>query len=121
MLIGPRKSHVQSRSRNVPLVPGEKVRRRQRLRLEPLLPTLQPHRRAQVMSRLAFQTTSPFTMGTTFFKRWTPTLSIWGLGAGAAALFLLSVTPVVKNGALVKVPLLGSYYEDKTPASDKPF
>jgi ubiquinol-cytochrome c reductase subunit 10 len=43
------------------------------------------------------------------------------VGAGTAALFLLSVTPVVKKGFLVNIPLLGSYYEDKTPASDKPF
>jgi len=46
---------------------------------------------------------------------------MWGVGVGAAAVFLLSVTPVVKNGLLVKLPLIGNYYEDKTPASDKPF
>ena len=51
---------------------------------------------------------------------------------------LLSVTPLVKREVLVKVPVvssatyrtkshltsrfkLGSYYEDKTPTSDKPF
>jgi hypothetical protein len=73
------------------------------------------------MSRLTIQSTSPYTLGSTWFKRWVPTLGIWGVGVGAAGLFLLSVTPVVKNGLLVKVPLLGSYYEDKTPASDKPF
>ncbi|KIJ60669.1 hypothetical protein HYDPIDRAFT_32092 [Hydnomerulius pinastri MD-312] len=73
------------------------------------------------MARLSFQPTSPFGFVRTFGKRWGPTLSIWGVGAGTAALFLLSVTPVVREGFLVKVPLLGSYYEDKTPASDKPF
>ncbi|KAH0830410.1 ubiquinol-cytochrome-c reductase complex subunit-domain-containing protein [Lanmaoa asiatica] len=73
------------------------------------------------MAHLTFQHTSPYTLGTTWLKRWTPTLGIWGAGVGTAALFVLSVTPVVKNGLLVKVPLLGSYYEDKIPASDKPF
>jgi hypothetical protein len=48
-------------------------------------------------------------------------LGVWGVGAGSAALFLLSVTPLVKREFLVKVPVLGSYYEDKTPASDKWF
>ncbi|KAH7889895.1 cytochrome b-c1 complex subunit 10, partial [Phlebopus sp. FC_14] len=54
-------------------------------------------------------------------KRWGPSLGIWGIGAGTAALFFLSVTPVVRNGLLVRVPIIGSYYEDKTPPSDKPF
>ncbi|KAG8217337.1 hypothetical protein J3R82DRAFT_5432, partial [Butyriboletus roseoflavus] len=90
---------------------------------------------------LTFKPTSPYALGTTWLRRWAPALSIWGAGAGTAALFvrvgylgsysglrtfffilqLLSVTPLVKNAFLVKVPLLGSYYEDKTPASDKPF
>jgi len=56
-----------------------------------------------------------------FGKAWTPALGIWGVGVGTAAVFLLSVTPIVKNGLLVKLPLIGSVYEDKTPASDKPF
>jgi len=47
--------------------------------------------------------------------------ALWGIGAGTAALLLLSVTPLVKREVLVKVPVLGNYYEDKTPASDKPF
>ncbi|KAF8136110.1 hypothetical protein EV363DRAFT_1428569 [Boletus edulis] len=73
------------------------------------------------MSQLTFRSTSPYALGTTLFKRWAPTLGIWGVGVGAAGMFLLSVTPVVKKGLLVKVPLLGSYYEDKIPASDMPF
>ncbi|KAH7911428.1 ubiquinol-cytochrome-c reductase complex subunit-domain-containing protein [Hygrophoropsis aurantiaca] len=73
------------------------------------------------MARLAYQPPSPASFARTFGKSWGPTLSIWGIGAGTAALFVLSVTPVVRNQFLVKVPLLGSYYEDKTPASDKPF
>lgn len=48
-------------------------------------------------------------------------MTLWGVGAGTAALFVLSVTPLVKREFLTKVPLLGEYYEDKTPASDKPF
>ncbi|KAH9966411.1 ubiquinol-cytochrome-c reductase complex subunit-domain-containing protein [Russula dissimulans] len=54
-------------------------------------------------------------------KRWSGTLGIWGVGAGTALVFLLSVTPKVKNTVLLKVPLLSNYYEDDTPASDKPF
>ncbi|KLO05905.1 hypothetical protein SCHPADRAFT_838753, partial [Schizopora paradoxa] len=53
--------------------------------------------------------------------KWVPAMGIWGVGAGTAALLLLSVTPLVKREFLIKVPVLGSYYEDKTPASDKPF
>ncbi|KXN90527.1 hypothetical protein AN958_04199, partial [Leucoagaricus sp. SymC.cos] len=54
-------------------------------------------------------------------KRWVSSLGIWGASAGAGALLLLSVTPLVRREVLVKVPILGSYHEDKTPASDKPF
>jgi len=60
-----------------------------------------------------------FTLNTA--KRWSGTLGIWGVGAGTALVFLLSVTPKVKNTVLLKIPLLSNYYEDKTPASDKPF
>ncbi|KAG2348499.1 hypothetical protein BDR05DRAFT_874747 [Suillus weaverae] len=73
------------------------------------------------MARVSFQPTSSARFASTLAKQWGPTLGIWGVGAGTAALFLLSVTPVVKKGLLVNVPLLGNYYEDKTPASDKPF
>ncbi|KAG1835673.1 ubiquinol-cytochrome-c reductase complex subunit-domain-containing protein [Suillus fuscotomentosus] len=73
------------------------------------------------MARVSFQPTPPTRFAGTLAKQWGPTLGIWGVGAGAAALFLLSVTPVVKKGLLVNVPLIGNYYEDKTPASDKPF
>ncbi|EJD05798.1 uncharacterized protein FOMMEDRAFT_79023, partial [Fomitiporia mediterranea MF3/22] len=54
-------------------------------------------------------------------KRWIPTMGFWAVGAGTAALYLLSVTPKVKRTFLVKVPVLGSYFEDKTPPEDKPF
>ncbi|KAG1882952.1 ubiquinol-cytochrome-c reductase complex subunit-domain-containing protein [Suillus subluteus] len=73
------------------------------------------------MARVSFQPTPPARFASTLAKRWGPTLGIWGVGAGTAALFLLSVTPVVKKGFLVNIPLIGNYYEDKTPASDKPF
>ncbi|KAF8184887.1 hypothetical protein K438DRAFT_1837047 [Mycena galopus ATCC 62051] len=46
---------------------------------------------------------------------------IWAFGAGSAVFLLLSVTPLVRREVLLKVPLLKNYYEDKTPASDKPF
>ncbi|KAI0282209.1 cytochrome b-c1 complex subunit 10 [Russula aff. rugulosa BPL654] len=54
-------------------------------------------------------------------KRWSGSLGLWGVGAGTALVFLLSVTPKVKNTLLLKIPVLSGYYEDKTPASDKPF
>ncbi|KAF8894461.1 cytochrome b-c1 complex subunit 10 [Infundibulicybe gibba] len=73
------------------------------------------------MARLAYHPQSQLNASLTATKRWVPTLGIWGVGAGTAALFLLSVTPLVKRELLVKVPVLGSYYEDRTPASDKPF
>ncbi|KAG6820563.1 hypothetical protein H0H93_015083 [Arthromyces matolae] len=73
------------------------------------------------MARLAFQARSPINAGLSATKLWAPSLGIWGFGAGTAALFVLSVTPLVKREFLVKVPVLGGYFEDKTPASDKPF
>ena len=61
-------------------------------------------RQAQAMPHVAFQRPSPYTLGTTvsrtfyelfvysldlqWFKRWTPTLSIWAVGAGTTALFV---------------------------------
>ncbi|KAH8117310.1 hypothetical protein DFH11DRAFT_1574347, partial [Phellopilus nigrolimitatus] len=33
-------------------------------------------------------------------------MGIWGVGAGTAALLLLSVTPIVKREFLVKVPVV---------------
>ncbi|KAA1474869.1 hypothetical protein DENSPDRAFT_841527 [Dentipellis sp. KUC8613] len=77
------------------------------------------------MARLAFQPTPAtrrlglFTLDTA--KRWSPSLGIWGAGVGTALVFILSVTPIVKTNVLVKVPVIGNYWEDKTPASDKPF
>jgi ubiquinol-cytochrome c reductase subunit 10 len=60
-----------------------------------------------------------FTIGTA--KRWSGSATVWGVGVGTALLFLLSVTPKVKNTLLLKVPVVNNYFEDKTPASDKPF
>ncbi|KIM87571.1 hypothetical protein PILCRDRAFT_815129 [Piloderma croceum F 1598] len=73
------------------------------------------------MSRLQYHRTSPFSLPLNAGKPWVTSLGIWGVGVGTAALLFLSVTPIVKKGLLVNVPLLGSHYEDKTPASDKPF
>jgi len=77
------------------------------------------------MSRLAYYPTpatrrlGSFTLDTA--KRWTGSLGVWGVGVGTALVFVLSVTPKVKNTLLLNIPMLSSYYEDKTPASDKPF
>ncbi|TDL27286.1 hypothetical protein BD410DRAFT_714114 [Rickenella mellea] len=73
------------------------------------------------MARVVYHTSTPLAVSVTLFARWGSSLGIWGFGAGTAALFLLSVTPLVKRELLVKLPLLGRYYEDNTPASDKPF
>jgi len=73
------------------------------------------------MSKVHYHPTSPYTLPLNVGKRWVPSLGIWGVGAGTAVLFILSVTPLAKKGFLIKVPFVGSYYEDKTPASDKPF
>jgi len=74
-----------------------------------------------VMSRLQYHKPSPYTYPLNPGKRWVTSLGIWGIGAGTAALLFMSVTPVVKKGLLIHIPLLGNYYEDQTPASDKPF
>ncbi|THH33869.1 hypothetical protein EUX98_g217 [Antrodiella citrinella] len=72
-------------------------------------------------SRVHFQAVPPYRAATNFVSKWGLSLGLWGAGAGITALYLLSVTPLVKREFLTKVPLLGSYYEDKIPASDKPF
>ncbi|KZV75770.1 hypothetical protein PENSPDRAFT_646817 [Peniophora sp. CONT] len=54
-------------------------------------------------------------------KQWTPSLALWGVGAGTAALFILSVTPKIKRTLLVKIPVVNAYFIDTTPDSDKPF
>ncbi|KAJ7470287.1 ubiquinol-cytochrome-c reductase complex subunit-domain-containing protein [Mycena latifolia] len=73
------------------------------------------------MSRLTYSYTPPLAHSLNMTKRWTTSLGIWGFGAGSAALLFLSVTPLVRREVLVKVPLLNKYFEDTTPASDKPF
>ncbi|KAF9052695.1 cytochrome b-c1 complex subunit 10 [Panaeolus papilionaceus] len=73
------------------------------------------------MARLALHVQTPVAATLNAAKRWAPSLGIWGATAGTGALLLLSVTPLVRREVLEKVPVLGSYYEDKTPASDKPF
>ncbi|KAI6150973.1 ubiquinol-cytochrome-c reductase complex subunit-domain-containing protein [Pisolithus tinctorius] len=73
------------------------------------------------MARMVLQSASPTTYAKRFIRNWGPSLGTWGVGIGATALFVLSVTPVVRNGLLIQVPVVGSYFEDKTPPSDKPF
>ncbi|WWD19733.1 hypothetical protein CI109_104197 [Kwoniella shandongensis] len=52
---------------------------------------------------------------------WTPTLAVWGVTAGAAVSLFLSDVPLFRKDVLIKVPVLGNYYKDTTPDSDKPF
>ncbi|KAI0670493.1 ubiquinol-cytochrome-c reductase complex subunit-domain-containing protein [Trametes maxima] len=73
------------------------------------------------MSRVVFHRVAPAVPIQRFAKTWSTSLGLWGFGAGVTALYLLSVTPLVKRGFLSKVPVVGTYFEDKTPASDKPF
>ncbi|KAH9854114.1 ubiquinol-cytochrome-c reductase complex subunit-domain-containing protein [Lenzites betulinus] len=73
------------------------------------------------MSRVLFHSVPPQAHAQRFARTWTVSLGLWGAGAGVTALYLLSVTPLVKREFLTKVPVLGDYFTDKTPASDKPF
>ncbi|ESK92889.1 hypothetical protein Moror_9092 [Moniliophthora roreri MCA 2997] len=73
------------------------------------------------MARLTIQPRTPVQHTLSVASRWAPSLGMWGAGAGAAAVLFLSVTPLFKREVLIKVPVLGNYFEDKTPASDKPF
>ncbi|KAF8604616.1 hypothetical protein BDV93DRAFT_555474 [Ceratobasidium sp. AG-I] len=74
------------------------------------------------MARLSFQPqprVGSFTVAGV--KPWVRAVGVWGAGAGAAVSLLMSVTPIFKKDVLLKVPVLSNYFEDKTPASDKPF
>ncbi|KAL1947724.1 hypothetical protein VTO73DRAFT_13448 [Trametes versicolor] len=73
------------------------------------------------MSRVLFHAVPPQAQAQRFVRTWSTSLGLWGAGAGVTALYLLSVTPLVKRGFLTKVPVLGSYFEDKIPQCDKPF
>ncbi|ORX35363.1 cytochrome b-c1 complex subunit 10 [Kockovaella imperatae] len=48
-------------------------------------------------------------------------LVMWGFGIGVTVSLFLSSVPIFKRDVLQKVPVLGDYYTDKTPDSDKPF
>lgn len=73
------------------------------------------------MAHIVFRPAPPTTYTKRFIRNWGPSLGAWGFGIATAALFVLSVTPVVRNGLLIHVPVIGGYFEDKTPPSDKPF
>ncbi|KIY66104.1 hypothetical protein CYLTODRAFT_455667 [Cylindrobasidium torrendii FP15055 ss-10] len=72
-------------------------------------------------NHLQFARRSPLSIATSTLRPWSATAAFWGAGAGTAVLFLLSVTPLVKREFLTKIPIMGTHYEDKVPASDKPF
>ncbi|AFR94333.2 ubiquinol-cytochrome c reductase subunit 10 [Cryptococcus neoformans] len=52
---------------------------------------------------------------------WGPSAAVWGVAAGAAVSFYLSEVPIFQKDVLIKVPVVGSYFKDTTPDSDKPF
>ncbi|WRT70114.1 uncharacterized protein IL334_007108 [Kwoniella shivajii] len=54
-------------------------------------------------------------------SRWGTPLALWGVAAGAAVSLFLSDVPLFKKDVLIKVPVVGNYFIDKTPDSDKPF
>ncbi|GLB35107.1 putative ubiquinol-cytochrome-c reductase complex subunit (QCR10) [Lyophyllum shimeji] len=73
------------------------------------------------MARPIYHPQPPTRVAVNTLKPWAPSIGMWSVGIGSAALLVLSVTPLVKREVLVKVPVLGSYFEDRTPPSDKPF
>nr|XP_018261012.1 ubiquinol-cytochrome c reductase subunit 10 [Kwoniella dejecticola CBS 10117]OBR83170.1 ubiquinol-cytochrome c reductase subunit 10 [Kwoniella dejecticola CBS 10117] len=54
-------------------------------------------------------------------RGWTTPLMIWGVAAGGAVSLFLSDVPLFRKDVLIKVPVVGNYFIDKTPDSDKPF
>lgn len=73
------------------------------------------------MERIAHHPIPEHKLPITFARRWGTSLGLWGAGAGIMALYVLSATPLVKREVLAKVPVVGAYWQDKIPASDKPF
>ncbi|KAE9406771.1 hypothetical protein BT96DRAFT_207428 [Gymnopus androsaceus JB14] len=73
------------------------------------------------MSRVSYKPRTPLQFYSSILKSWSPSLAGWSVGLGAGALLFLSVTPLVRRELLSKVPVIKSYYEDKTPDCDKPF
>ncbi|OCH95498.1 hypothetical protein OBBRIDRAFT_788052 [Obba rivulosa] len=73
------------------------------------------------MPQVAYHPVPPTKVVNGFLRAWGPSLGLWGVGGGILVLHLLSATPLVKREVLRKVPLIGDYWEDKTPPSDKPF
>ncbi|KAI4525790.1 hypothetical protein EV122DRAFT_258005 [Schizophyllum commune] len=64
---------------------------------------------------------SPLQSILSYSRHFTFTGAAWGFGFVSAATLLLSTTPLLQQRVLSKAPLLGNYFTDKTPASDKPF
>ncbi|THG99634.1 hypothetical protein EW026_g2734 [Hermanssonia centrifuga] len=73
------------------------------------------------MSRVVYHSRPALKVTSAMSRKWAPSAAVWGAGAGVMVLYILSVTPLVKRGFLTKLPVVGAYWEDKTPASDKPF
>ncbi|KAH9951309.1 cytochrome b-c1 complex subunit 10 [Amylocystis lapponica] len=73
------------------------------------------------MSRVVYHQVPQHKLPVQFTRRWGTSMGLWGVGAGVMVLYVLSVTPLVKRGFLSKLPVVGDYWADKTPASDKPF
>lgn len=51
----------------------------------------------------------------------TPTLALWGAGAGVAVAFFADSIPIYRAGVLKNLPVIGSYYDDSVDPEDTPF
>ncbi|WVQ77486.1 hypothetical protein IAR50_007172 [Cryptococcus sp. DSM 104548] len=60
-------------------------------------------------------------LSTERLSKWGPSLVFWGAGAGTFVSLLLSEVPLFQKDILRKVPVVGQYWVDTTPDSDKPF
>ena len=48
-----------------------------------------------------------------------PTLATWGAFAGVTVIFLVEPIPIVRRDILSKLPVVGSYWENKVAASQQ--
>ncbi|PVF97720.1 hypothetical protein CPB86DRAFT_706445, partial [Serendipita vermifera] len=54
-------------------------------------------------------------------RAWRFPLAVWGVSTGITLSLLLSNTPIFKKDVLIKIPVFGDIWTDKTPPEDKPY